>query len=100
MTGEIARTVDDSQEGFAKGRNGLNNVTMIDAKSRAVDHRISRAAPLTIEEYGLLLLFDFKAAFPSLAHKFILLVLEVGGAPLGILLYFPWSFGECLGAVL
>ena len=49
------------QQGFLKGRQMLSNVLDIDYTSMTVNLKCER---------GALLLFDFKAAFPSVAHKF------------------------------
>ena len=56
-----------------KSGQGLNNVTAIDCRSRVVDAEATAQPNLALELTQLLLLFDFAAAVPSLAHAFIFL---------------------------
>ena len=88
MTPLIAKHADDQQEGFVKGRQGLNNVITVDCHSRAVDAAAVSLGPSQVESMPLLLLFDFAAAFPSLAHAFIFLALKFYDAPLGMYNFF------------
>ena len=60
------------QQGFLKGRQMLNNVIDIGFESMTVSLKCNR---------GALLLFDFKAAFPSVAHDFLFHSLETIGLP-------------------
>ena len=55
------------QRGFLKGLFMLMNVLEIDEKAMTVSLK---------KEYGRLVLFDFKAAFPSIAHELLLQSLE------------------------
>ena len=88
MTPSIAKHADDQQEGFVRGRQGLNNVVTIDCLSRVADAKAAAGDNLPIEFTPLLLLFDFAAAFPSLAHEFIFMVLQFYQAPAGMYLFF------------
>ena len=63
-----------SQHGFIGNRSMLENVVDIDT------HSIS--ATLNPDNKAVLLLFDFSAAFPSIAHAFIWLALEMMGFPI------------------
>jgi hypothetical protein len=67
---EIRHRIDKSQKGFLKGRKMLRNVLEVDLASHKISIR-SRS--------GAMILFDFKAAFPSLAHEMIWDVLEATG---------------------
>ncbi len=51
-----------SQRGFLRGRNMLRNIVDIDFAAQTVSIKHRRAA---------ILLFDVKAAFPSLSHDFL-----------------------------
>ena len=58
----LEKWVSDMQRGFLKGRSMLHNLIDIDFVSMKVSLKC---------EHGALLLFDFKAAFPSVAHVFL-----------------------------
>ena len=64
--------VSKMQRGFLKGRQMLHNVIDIDYAAMTISLK---------HEFGGLLLFDFKAAFPSVAHEFLLECLECLGVP-------------------
>jgi len=64
--------ISKAQQGFLKGRHMLNNVIDIDYDSMRVSLKCSR---------GVLVLFDFKAAFPSVAHGFLKASLAALGLP-------------------
>ena len=68
----INNFISSYQQGFLKGRQMLSNVLDIDYTSMTVSLKCER---------GALLLFDFKAAFPSVAHKFLIESLESIGLP-------------------
>ena len=55
------------QRGFLKGRSMLMNVLDIDEAAMTISLK---------EKWGGLVLFDFKAAFPSVSHDFMFAVLE------------------------
>ena len=55
------------QRGFLKGRNMLHNILDIDWQSMMVSLK---------HKGGALVLFDFKAAFPSISHPFLLACLK------------------------
>jgi hypothetical protein len=99
MTPHIAKHADEQQEGFVKGRNGLNNVITIDCHSRAVDAQAADQGPLAVELTPLLLLFDFAAAFPSLAHAFIFAALAYYQVPVGMYNFFItlYTANKCYG---
>jgi len=61
-----------AQQGFLKGRQMLNNVIDIDYDSMRISLKCRR---------GMLVLFDFKAAFPSVAHQFLKASLSAIGLP-------------------
>jgi len=61
-----------AQQGFLKGRHMLHNVIEIDYDAMTVSMKCER---------GMLVLFDFKAAFPSVAHDFLKTSLAAVGLP-------------------
>ena len=61
-----------AQRGFLKGRQMLHNILDIDWASMKVSLN---------NEHGSLLLFDFRAAFPSVSHSFLLQCLTHLGLP-------------------
>ena len=63
-----------AQNGFVVGRNGLDNIVTIDAQARTMDHHV-REPISSASDLAVLALYDFKAAFPSIVHKFIFMVL-------------------------
>ena len=82
LVGPIARNAHHAQEGFIKGRQGLNNVTTLDAASRVADLKAEAKSDPKLVWMPFLILLDYAAAFPSIAHLFIFTVLEaVGGSP-------------------
>ena len=60
------------QRGFLKGRQILDNVLDIDHAS----HTLS-----IISQQAALLLFDFRAAFPSVSHDVLWILLKIAGLP-------------------
>ena len=60
------------QQGFLKGRNMLSNVIDIDYHAMTVSLKCAK---------GAILLFDFKAACPSVAHDFLINSLSAIGVP-------------------
>ena len=66
-----------AQRGFVAGRQGLQNVVDIDTRARIAD--ILAGTPSYL--FPLLLLFDFAAAFPSVAHRWLYLCLLYARVP-------------------
>ena len=64
--------VSDIQRGFLKGRSMLGNVIDIDFEAMKIS---------LIQKNGALILFDFKAAFPSESHEYMFAVLRHIGVP-------------------
>ena len=64
--------VSHMQRGFLKGRSMLSNVVDIDYEAMVVSLR---------DEAGALVLFDFKAAFPSVSQEYLMRVLKHLGLP-------------------
>ena len=60
------------QRGFLKGRQMLHNVLDVDFEAMRVSLKT---------EHGLLVLFDFRAAFPSVSHEFLISCLRYLGLP-------------------
>jgi len=60
------------QQGFIKGRQMLNNVVDIDYEAMRVSLKC---------EKGAVVFFDFKAAFPSVSHRFLMHSLRSIGLP-------------------
>ena len=68
--------VSPCQRGFLPGRSLLANVVDVDEGAMEVS--------LT-QERGALFLFDFRAAFPSVSHRYVFAVLSHLGIPAGIM---------------
>jgi len=75
----LAKMASASQRGFVPGRQGIVNVIELETISRIIDLSPAPGAlPLSI-------LWDFAAAFPSLAHEFLFIVLSYVLAPFGLI---------------
>jgi len=72
-----------SQNGFTKGRNFLNNCLDLDAAARIFSMIFESVCgcPMNPSNLPLLCAFDFEAAFPSVIHCWIWLVLKVRKLP-------------------
>ena len=68
----LERWVSKMQRGFLKGRQMLHNVLDIDWKAMCISLKHSN---------GALVPFDFRAAFPSVSHDFLLACLRALGFP-------------------
>jgi len=68
----LSKYISAAQQGFLKGRQMLNNIIDIDYDSMKVSLQCAR---------GALILFDFKAAFPSVAPAFLRASLSAIGLP-------------------
>ena len=68
----LASAISPAQRGFLPGRSMLHNVVELDCEMRAASLRHERAAAV---------FFDFAAAFPSLAHDFMMAALTFLGLP-------------------
>ena len=88
MTPLIAKHADKQQEGFVKGGQGVNNLITVDCHSRALDAAAVLLGPSPVESVPLLVLFDFAAAFPSMAHAFIFISLKYYEVPDGMYNFF------------
>jgi len=64
--------ISNHQQGFLKGRQMLNNVIDIDYHAMTVSLKCSK---------GVMMFFDFKAAFPSVSHAFLMSSLQSIGLP-------------------
>ena len=71
-----------SQRGFVKHRQGLDNVADVDTQARIVD-LVSYALGIPA-----IVLFDYAAAFPSVAHAYLFLCLSMIKLPKGIMNFF------------
>ena len=104
MSDAIAQWADTQQNGFIRGRQGLNNIIDIDARARILDisatasaaclppprtSRRTATVPSTqpVKELPAIILFDFCAAFPSVAHELIMIICGAMGLPEGLLNY-------------
>ena len=68
----LEKWISKHQRGFLKGRVMLQNVIDIDWTAMTVSLK---------SEHGALVLFDFKAAFPSVSHPFLIKCLDLLGLP-------------------
>ena len=66
----LAKWAHKDQRGFVATRQGLANVVEIDTAARLVDFQVGPG------ELPAITLFDFAAAFPSLAHAFLMIALK------------------------
>ena len=104
MSGAIAHWADTQQNGFICGRQGLSNIIDIDARTRILDisatasaakppplrtsrNRTSAASTPPVKDLPAIILFDFCAAFPSVAHELIMIICSAMGLPEGLLYY-------------
>jgi hypothetical protein len=74
-----------SQNGFVRGRQLLQNVLGLDTFASMFGVLAEAANKVTINagllRIAVLVFFDFAAAFPSVAHQWVFIVLEAAGAP-------------------
>ena len=75
----LAQCADSAQNGMVPGRQLADNIIDLDSSARC--YGLSE----TVTDPAVLLLWDFAAAFPSLAHAYIFLALQRYGAPQGFL---------------
>jgi hypothetical protein len=68
----VGSRISNMQKGFLHGRKMLSNLIDIDAAAQKISIHSSK---------GAIILFDFKAAFPSMDHQFIWDILEGSGLP-------------------
>ena len=85
MSPQISKLADDQQEGFVKRRQIISDIVTLDCHTRALDAAASFRSDDEISLIPLMLLFDFAAAFPSLAHDYIFVMLEALKVPKGML---------------
>ena len=74
----LEKVISSAQRGFLPGRSMLQNVVEVDCEMRAASLQSDRAAAV---------FFDFAAAFPSLAHDYMLDVLRLLGLPLSFVYF-------------
>ena len=87
ITPTIATNSDKSQNGFVIGRQGIDNVIALDTQARIQDHIAGNNKNLTTENIPIMPLYDFCAAFPSVAHEFIFIILTALKIPQGLYLF-------------
>ena len=68
----VGSRISEMQSGFLHGRKMMSNLIDVDMAAQRVSINSTR---------GAIILFDFKAAFPSVGHQFIWDVLEGSGLP-------------------
>lgn len=81
--------ISQSQRGFLKGRSMIHNILDVDWHAMTVSLKAPKDA---------LLLFDFKAAFPSVSHAFLLRCLHALGLPKGVMNFIGsmYSHNRCV----
>ena len=72
LEGIFSRWVSAAQRGFIRGRSMLANIIDVDLQAMKISLSSRR---------GAIILFDFKAAFPSVSHDYMWAVLERIGVP-------------------
>ena len=73
----IAAQLHAAQRGFLRGRQPAVNILLLDAIARCFSFPRAGGCPM-------LLFFDIAAAFPSLSHKFLFVMLQYIGCPAGL----------------
>ena len=68
----VGDRISSMQRGFVKGRQMLMNIIDVDTAAQTVSVK---------SKSGVIILFDFKAAFPSMDHSFIWHTLRIAGIP-------------------
>jgi hypothetical protein len=68
----VGDRISSMQRGFVKGRQMLMNIIDVDTAAQTVPVK---------SKSGVIILFDFKAAFPSMDHSFIWHTLRIAGIP-------------------
>ena len=81
----VADGAHETQNGFKKGRQLLQNVVDLDSFARifgmfAAAFNITNCDPCKLK-IAILAFFDFAAAFPSVAHEWIFICLDAANAP-------------------
>jgi hypothetical protein len=99
LGGEVAKWAYTDQSGFVVGRQGLDNVIELDTQARIADLEASCNRMLEVCMLPVLSLYDFAAAFPSLAHRFIFLTINYIGFPDGLKRFFLalYTNNKCYG---
>ena len=99
----VGKNTHHIQRGFVHGRNFLENVLELDSMSRIY-------SMFAVHNYGLAAFldkphlvpitptFDFEAAFPSVAHEWIILVLRARGVPGRFVIFVPGVIRVILGS--
>ena len=72
LEGIFSRWISAAQRGFIRGRSMMANIIDIDLQAMKISLTYST---------GAIILFDFKAAFPSVSHTYMWAVLEKIGVP-------------------
>ena len=73
----LAARAAPQQNGFVFGRNFINNVVDLDTRARCFAMDRSLSLPI-------MLFTDFGAAFPSVVHQWLFMVLDSPGIPIGL----------------
>jgi len=88
-----------NQRGFVKDRQGIDNLVELDTGARIVDmqnrdvhSRFSTSHTNDNVDIGILALYDFMTAFPSVAHAWLFIALSAACFPEGIVMYFKMLY--------
>ena len=81
----LAGWVGNEQQGFLRGRSILKNLIDIDTESMSVSLK---------SQSGAMVLFDFKAAFPSISQEYMLSILAKIGVPECARQVVTWLYDE------
>ena len=82
MTRPVAKWSNQSQRGFVKGRQGLDNVVDVDTNARILELLASKL------DVPAIVLYDYAAAFPSVAHAYLFLCLSAAALAPGLIAFF------------
>ena len=95
----IAKYAESSQNGFISWRQAVNSIVTLDAQARIQDHIAGHKDIPPIHKIPIMPLYDFCAAFPSIAHDFMFIIFTALGLPEGLLAFLKalYTNNRCFG---
>jgi hypothetical protein len=83
----VAGWAAEEQAGFVQGRQMLKNIADVEMVGASLSAEMQNRAAM--------IFFDFAAAFPSLAHAFLWMALEMMGVPVGVIYALKACYKGC-----